>query len=81
MIDIASTTAPKHHPFLPLAARQCRCRSLDEAPRTAHEHQHAAEPDLDAAGKRALATFHPSKSPSIAVPTARKRTLALLKTP
>ena len=81
MIDIASTTAPKHHPLLPLAARRRRRRLLDDAPRTSHGNRRAAEPDLHAGGKRSRATLHRSKSSTIAVPTARKRTLAVLKTP
>jgi hypothetical protein len=81
MIEITPAATSQRHPFLPLVVRRCRRRSLDEPQPTSRGHRHDPEPDLDASDKRCLATLSPSKHRSTVVPTARKQTLAVLKSP
>jgi hypothetical protein len=81
MIEIASPKPPQRNPFLPMVVRQRRWPLLNAAPQTSRDRRRRAKPDLDASGRRSLVTCHPSKPSSIAVPTARKQPLAVLKSP
>jgi hypothetical protein len=81
MIRITLAATSQCHPSLPLVVRQRRRRSLDEPQPTSLGHRRHTEPDLDTSGKRYLATLSRSKHRSTVVPTARKRMLAVLKSP
>jgi hypothetical protein len=81
MINIASTTAPQHHPFLPLTARQCRRRSPTDAPDAYRQHHHHEKNHCSANAERPLATLYPSQSSLIVIPITRQRTPASLKSP
>jgi len=81
MIEITPSATSQHHPLLPLAARQCRRRSSNDAPDAYRRHAHHEKYHRNAGSKRSIATPYPSKSSLIAIPITRRRTPAILKTP
>ena len=84
MIEIALSAATQRRlflPFLPLTVSQRRRRSLDDdAPMSSDRRRHA-EPHPNAGGARSPRQINPSKCSVAVIPTSRKQTLALLKSP
>ena len=84
MIEIALSTATQRRPFLPflpLTVRQRRRRSFDDAAPMSCDHRRHAELDPNAGGARSSRPVNPSNCRASVVPTSRKQTLALLKSP
>src|ERR1700732_2811025 len=82
MIEIALSTATQRPlPFLPLTVSQRRRRSLDDAAPMSCDRRRHAEPHPNAGGARSPRQINPSKCSVAVIPTSRKQTLALLKSP
>jgi hypothetical protein len=81
MSEITLATKLQCHLSLLPVVRQRRRRSLDKFQSTSPGHRRDTEPDLDASGKRCLATLSQPKHRSSVVPIARKRMLAVPKSP
>src|ERR1700731_4056114 len=84
MIEIALSTAARRRPFLPflpLTVSQRRRRWLDDAAPTSCDRRRHAEPDPNAGDARSPPQINPSKCSVAVIPTSRKQTLALLKSP
>jgi len=81
MIDIASTTAPQHHPFLPSPVRRRRRNSSKNALEAYRHHAHREKYHRNADRKPSTATPYPSESYLIAIPIVRQSASASLKSP
>jgi len=84
MIEITLSTATQRRPFLPflpLTVSQRRRRSLDDAAPTSCDCCPHTKPDPNAGGARSPRPINPSNCSAPVVPTSRKQTLALLKSP
>jgi hypothetical protein len=84
MIEMALPTAPQRRPFLPflpLIVRQRRRRSFDDAAPTSCDRRRHAEPDPNADGARSLRAIKPSNYSASVVPSSRRQTFELLKSP
>src|ERR1700736_1063134 len=84
MIEIALSTTTQRRPFLPflpLTVSQRRPRSVDDAAPTSCDRRRHGEPHPNAGGACSPRPINPSKCRVAVIPTSRKQTIALLKSP